>query len=371
MWGAGLDPYGPGFLAAGAGLLAPDATVFAYPPNWWIIAVPLAALKTGSAVLAWKLLNLAAAAAACALLVRSAARLAAGRWLWPACLFILCAFTSDIMENVLRLGQTGLFVLLGFALLIAGLTDNRRPTQVAGLAVLLLKPPIGLLFLALMATRRETRAAAGLALLVTAIACLPLLFTLGFGATVESARNLLQNLQLYGQSPWNWPIHNSGLPHLFAYLGIGIPAVAALVAAWATAELLLRRSPEAERDRFVVSFWMVSVAALLSMAQLHAYDFILFFTCLLLLPLLGKGPSRNLLLLSLVLTWSAPGLAKMAFLAEPSMDGFWMATRLKSDLLTAGGIALLAAAVFHLRSRPDAVAAGNDNLLSARHAPGP
>jgi hypothetical protein len=245
---------------------------------------------------------------------------------------------------------------LGFALLMTGLTDNRRPAQVAGLAVLLLKPPIGLLFLALMATRRETRAAAGLALLVAALACLPLLFTLGFGATVESARNLLQNLQAYGQSPWNWPIHNSGLPHLFAYLGVKIPAVAGLVAAWATAEFLLRRNPEAERERFVVSFWMASVGALLSLAQLHAYDFILFFPCLLLLPLLDKGPSRNLLILSLVLTWSAPGIAKLAFLAEPSTEGLWSATRLKSDLLTAGGLALLAAAVFHLRSRPGAVA---------------
>jgi hypothetical protein len=357
MWGAGLDPYGAGFLPGGTDLLPPDSLPFAYPPNWWIIVVPLSALANGNAIFVWKLLNLAAAAAAAAALVRSAARLGNATRLWPALLFVLCTFASDIMWNAQKLGQTSLIMLLGFALLITGLTDKRRWLQVCGLAVLLLKPQIGLLFLLPLGIRREARPAAALALAVAAVSCLPILFTTGVEATVESARNFLHNLTAYGQSPWNLPIHMSGLPHLFAYLGIDMPAFVALVAACVTATWVLRPSPDAQDGEFVVRFWLVTVATLLSMVPSHAYDFILAFPCLLLLPLLERGWSRNLMLLSVALTWSATGFTLLAFRANPSADGVWMALRLEYDLLTAAGVALSAAAVCQLRSRHGRIAA--------------
>ena len=363
MWGAGLDPYGPGFLPAGPDLLPPDSLPFAYPPNWWIIVVPLSALANSNAIFVWKLLNLAAAAAAAALLVRSAARLGNATRLWPVWLFVLSTFASDIMWNALKLGQTSLIMLLGFALLITGLTDNRRWLQICGLAVLLLKPQIALPLLLPLAIRRETRSAAALALAVAAAACLPILFKTDVGATVGSARNLLHNLTTYGQSPWNLPMHMSGLPHLFAYLGIDMPALLALVAACVTATWMLRPRTDAEDGEFVIRFWLVTVATLLSMVPLHAYDFILAFPCLLLLPLVKSGWSRNLVLLSLGLTWSATGFTLLAFRAEPSVDGVWMALRLEYDLLTAAGVALFAAAVCHLRSRHDRVAASRSGRL--------
>jgi hypothetical protein len=350
MWGAGLDPYGPAFAEAGSDLLSADAIAFAYPPSWWLIAVPLASLETGKAIFAWKIQNVVAAGAAAVLLARSALRLGNARSVWPAGIFVLCTFTSDIMWMGLKLGQTSVIVLLGFAILITGLTDDRRPLQAGGLAMLMLKPQIGLLFLFLLAVRRETRRAASLAVIAAVAACLPILVTLGPEGTVESANNLLHNLIAYSRSPWNLPMHTSGLPHLLAYLGINVPAAAAIVVSCAVAMWMIRYGDNGRRDDYVVTFWLVAVAALLSIVPLHAYDFILFFSCLLLLPTLDRGTTSNLMLLSLALTWSATGLALLEYRAIPSLDP-WLALRLKHDLLTASALALLGAAAWHMRSK--------------------
>lgn len=364
MWAAGADPYGEAFPTAGIGLLPPDAAAFFYPPNWWPIAVSIATLSDGTALTVWTLLNVAVTGAAGVLLVRSAARLQKQACGWWVCLFFICIFGSEETANALSLGQTSLIVLLGFALLVDGLTRRRWVTQSAGLTLLMLKPQIGLLFLLLALTRREYRQAAWAALIVTFVACLPILIAFGPIGTTKSALALLQNLSSYAQSPWNWPNHSSGLPHLGALAGLYIPPVAGLLAAWGMAELIIRRAPQRDHESRVIAFWIVSLGALLSFAPLHFYDFVLCFSPLLLLPRM-EHRSRNLLGLSLVLGWSAGSLARIAFLQSgASPDAFWLGITVKHGAVTACGFAILAASVQTARKLPLLRSAVNDDSFA-------
>jgi len=361
MWLAGADPYGAGFAAAGGANLPAGPTGFAYPPNWWVIAVALAAIPGGGALLAWKLLNLASAAAAGFLLIRSARRIQPDGPEWLNYAFLACLFSCGAMANALRLGQTSILILLGFALLIEGLTFDRRFRQILGLSLLLLKPQIGLLFLLLAFARKPTRPAAVGACLATVVACLPILFSLDFAGTFASATNFVGNLGSYDKLPWNWPAYMSGLPFIFAEVGLRLSPLIAIAAAWFIAEFSLRPR---DASRQVTDFWLISTGALAAMIPLHLYDFILCVPCLLLLPSLRDRVSAGLVVLCVLLVWCANDLARALFLLSGSTDhAYWAATRLEAGLMTLGGVAILAAG---LRQRFGAIGVGRLQPFLAR-----
>lgn len=364
MWLAGSDPYGAGFAAAGAATLPAGTTGFAYPPNWWIIAVALAAIPGGGALPVWKLLNLASAAVAGFLLIRSARRIQPDGPEWLNYAFLACLFSCGAMANALRLGQTSIVILLGFALLIEGLTFDRRFRQILGLGLLLLKPQIGLLFLLLAFARKPTRFAAVGACAATVVACLPILFSLGFPSTLGSAANFLANLGSYDRLPWNWPVYMSGLPFIFAEVGLRLSPLIAIAAAWFIAEFSLRLRASSGTSRQVTDFWLISVGALAAATPLHLYDFILCVPCLLLLPSLRDRHSAGLIAFCTLLVWSANDLARTLFLLSGSTDhAYWAATRLEAGLMTIGGFAILAAG---LRQRFGTMAIGRPQPFLAR-----
>lgn len=342
VWMAGADPYGPAFTAAGAGTLPAGAAAFAYPPNWWVIAVGLAALPAGVALIAWKLLNLVAAGAAGLLFVRSARRLQPDTPDWLPYLFLACLFSCGAMAAALRLGQTSILILLGLALLIDGLAFERGWRQVLGLVLLLLKPQIGLLFLLLALTRPRMRSVAARGCAATAAACLPTLFSLGLAGTFHSAANFLANLGSYDMLPWNWPTYMSGAPFLFAAIGLRLSPLAAVAIAWVVADIALR----GRQTDSVTAFWLVSAGAVVAIIPLHLYDFVLCIPCVLLLPELRDRTTAGLVLLCAVLVWSANDLARALFLLRGGSEyAYWTATRLQAGLLTLAGMALLAAAL--------------------------
>ena len=349
MWAAGLDPYGPAFAAYGGAVLPPGARTFAYPPNWWPIATALGLLGDDAALTAWKILNIAATAAAGLILIDAARRIEGRRLLWTAAIFLAVLFTSDVIRNTLQLGQTSAIVLLGFALLMNGLARRGPALQATGLALLMLKPHYGLLFLLLMLTRRETRNSALIALAVTIGACLPILVQLGLSGTLESAQNFFGNLQAYSAERWNWPLYASGLPHLFAYAGITLPAVAALFAAWALAEWIIRSAGDANHADFVRTFWFASAASICALLPLHVYDFALLFPCLLLIGSFHNRAAKLLLVLAIAIAWTATRATTALFFDPADPNYYWTITRAKAGLLTAVGFALLIAVIIGLK----------------------
>ncbi|MFD1611881.1 glycosyltransferase 87 family protein [Sphingomonas tabacisoli] len=334
MWAAGLDPYGPAFADHGAPYIAPNAALWAYPPQWWAPSVALGLLDNTAAVIVWKLLNLGALAAGTILLhdaVRPRMPIEALDLLFAALLL-----TADATRITLHLGQTSLLVLLGFAFLIHGLRFGGEKRKIAGLCLLLLKPQFGLLFLLLTLTLPGARHAALIAVALSASACLPVLATFGVGGTVESAQHFLANLGAYADLTWNRPGELTGISFAAAMLGLSAPSPLACVAAAAGLALWLCREPS---DRTGVRLCVVGLACLYAIAPLHPYDMALIPFFLLLLPRLSVAAA-------IVLTWrtSSVAFALLGTQAGAAFPGIFTASLIQAGAATIA-VALLLAGV--------------------------
>jgi len=149
-----------------------------YPPFWILARCWLALLPLGWAYLAWGLLTIAATAGALFLLVRVAEL--DGRGVWPA---VVAAGFPPVILNLLQ-GQPVAFLLLGIALSLWFWSRGRETLAGAALALLLVKPQIAGLLLALVVLHRSLRALAGLLL---AVAGLVAASVAAFGAAGLSA----------------------------------------------------------------------------------------------------------------------------------------------------------------------------------------
>jgi hypothetical protein len=351
MWRTGLDPYGPLFARFGAGFIAPDVALWAYPPQWWGVSVALAALDQGSAVIAWKIVNLLALLAGGALLYDALQTPRAEPPVVVILLFLFLLATGDATAITLHLGQTSLLMLLGFALLVHGLRFGAPARQTLGLFILLLKPQFGLFFLLLILAVPQGRRPAAWALVLTAAACVPVPLTLGVDATIESAGRFLTNLSAYGALPWNRPGELTGLSFVAAAAGMPAPPpLLCIIAAFGLAIWLGRRDSGPGKSFDAARLCLIGAAALYAIAPLHPYDQVL-------MPVL-------LLALPTVRPWAAACLVTAALLSfrasTAAFDWLGLAERAATGALVQAGIATLAGGLalvaFIARSRPHAQA---------------
>lgn len=161
FWAESISPYGVEYLDIDRVRIPTGhiPKVWVYPPNWWIICVSLAGLDLLMAGFVWNLLNIVLLIAASLLLVKAFCAAFPDRTLWapvlgdlaahPSRLFCLHFVGMVVLEAtaiVLAVGQTSILIYFGFALLLYGLACEHRWLAVAGLAVIFLKPQIGLIF---------------------------------------------------------------------------------------------------------------------------------------------------------------------------------------------------------------------------------
>ena len=140
---AGLSPYdevGQAALLVREGWLEPGVPLppFAYPP--WLVALtlPLGLLPLDVAGRVWLAVNLGLAGGAAWLL-------SAGWSLRERAVAVVAALAFAPTLGLLAVGQLTLPVVLGAALALRGLVDRRAAPLGAGLALLTLKPHVGLL----------------------------------------------------------------------------------------------------------------------------------------------------------------------------------------------------------------------------------
>jgi hypothetical protein len=339
MWLEGLDPYGAQFAAlAGAQGLSPDS-VWVYPPQWWSMAVGLALLPPGLALLTWKIANLLLLAAGSVL-----AWLAAGRGRDTPALavisFVLFMGWSDAALSGLDLGQTSFLVLLGFGALMYGLRRGSGMVSGLGLFLLLLKPQFGLVFAGAAVSRRELRWPLVAALGATGLLALPLVFRSGIDGFVASMGHLLHGLSVYSTLKWNRPLELSGLDFLAAVARA--PEVSSLfyVALAVGLCLIVLR----HRNR-IEDFWIVTVASAVFLLPLHGYDFLLSATLLLLIREFRRWAALCLCL-GLALVFRPINFAALAGANPVAYDSVWPDTVAYMASYTVAGLLVLAAALF-------------------------
>jgi hypothetical protein len=170
MWAGGQNPYGPLFAQEYIKSFGPAMNMLGwlYPPFWYPFCVVLGLLPVSVAHVIWTAVNVLALFCATYLVARGVAevtRQKVGLMFWSGLAFVCLMQATAI---AIYIGQTSIFVYLGFSALSYGLLTSRPAAVVIGLFFLALKPHIGVVaFLSTFALSNYR-----VVVLIAGIACL-------------------------------------------------------------------------------------------------------------------------------------------------------------------------------------------------------
>ena len=354
LWTLGINPYSPRFTALGHAFFPTGNAIayWLYPPQWWVMARPLAAFPVEQALLIWRGSNallLVAAATALALTVRHV------RPATPLSAVMGLIAIMALMEGTaktLLLGQTSILVFAGFCLMGLALLTARPWPMVVAVVLLLLKPQFALPIILCLAVTKTWRNSVLIAVALTCLASLPQLVQFGLLPTVTAT---LGNIALSAQLPSNQPDQVTGISHL-----VWLMTGKTLSSAWAIAfdviatlglAAVMGRRPRRD-DRDAAALGLVLIAPGLFFLPLHAYDSVALGPIAMLAVVLSGAPRY--------LAWAAVALALRAGVVSGLFGD-----RVSGDLLVLSLAALLAmiAAVAAAFMRPQtpkgAAAVGN------------
>ncbi len=320
FWTQGGNPYTNDFAVAAA-----DQSVWRAAPNWF----PLAALAslfdplTGARV--WLLFNAILLLGASALNVAAFRQMAAQSALFgetefasllkslsPLMLFMLHAgfmATTQASGFAIASGGSSLLIYFGASLVLYGLAAKHDVAGAAGVALVMLNPPLALIAVAALALSAFGRRAIVLGGLVSFLMAAPVL---AMTPSVDIAAALIASAAQHAQQPANLPAAMTGLRHVLWVMGapdLGarffmLLALAAVCAAGLAGRKRMR--PLKSIDTF-----MIAVFAILAIAPLHVGDWALIGLALLYCAAL-RPPLGAAMLAAAFFIWRAanlPGLA--------------------------------------------------------------
>lgn len=291
MWHAGINPYGPTYLAHGEANIDVGhvPVLWPYPPTWWVFATPLGALDLNTANVVWNIFGLGIVIAMCGLLTSAfttafparsqmLAEFTGGQIYVPV--FSVLFFLLAILEAtaiLFSVGQTTLIAGLGITLMLCGRVSGRFFFDAVGLTLVLLKPQIGAPFVVLyLLFDAQSRKVVLMAILLSVLLTLPSLFT-----APGTILDFFRNLAAYdGFTIANLPQSMTGLRLIiWEFTGLDIGSSAAtvitlvIILALCYGPTRLTRANDANEHSWQV-FGLAS-AAIVALAPLHIYDFVL------------------------------------------------------------------------------------------------
>lgn len=291
LWLEGINPYGDAYEPAGIERISQGhvPTLWPYPPTWWIFSTPFGALNLYDANVAWNMINIVFVVGGIMLLSNAFvvafpeknAKLTARFGGWAAVVvFCIVLFLFSVLEAtaiLFSVGQTTLFACFGIALMLWSRVRKVIWLEALGLALVLLKPQIGLqyaiLLLLLDARSRQTALLAGLFSIGLMV---PAMFTEPFVIF-----DFIRNVSNYdGFTDANLPLSMTGIRLvLFEFLGTDIGNLAAVACALAAIILTCAGPMRLSRSQNpAIHSWQVislSTAVIVAVAPLHIYDFVL------------------------------------------------------------------------------------------------
>lgn len=291
MWHAGINPYGPTYLAHGEANIDVGhvPVLWPYPPTWWVFATPLGALDLNTANAVWNIFGLSIVIAICGLLTSAftttfpersqmLAEFTGGQIYFP--LFSVLFFLLAVLEAtaiLFSVGQTTLVAGLGITLMLWGRVNQHIFFDAVGLTLVLLKPQIGAPFVVLyLLFDARSRKAVLMAILFSVLLTLPSLFT-----APSTILDFFRNLAAYdGFTIANLPQSMTGLRLIiWEFTDIDIGSTAAtlitlvIILTLCHGPTRLTRASNANESAWQV-FGLAS-AVIVALAPLHIYDFVL------------------------------------------------------------------------------------------------
>ena len=330
IWAQGETPYSETFARRAAdefGILVGAA--WYYPPNWILPTALLSLFEPLTSSRLWLIINclmLTAASALNVMVFRSLHRKSAlFRFsspvsqslggLHPALIFGLHFGFIAAMQatgNTLHLGQSSMLIYLGASLIAYGAVLRGSYSGAIGVAIVMLKPQIGILMVIALGVsaygRRIIVLGAILSFLIAAPALLitPMPDILSAMATTTTQ---------YNDHPYNLPAAMTGLTHILWALGDNASGAILYIFAgivWICAlTLITTLKPRVQTiDRVIIA-----AVVLLAATPLHIYDFTLL--GVILLPVLRlRGAYSFISAAAIICIWRAGNLPQIESLTE-------------------------------------------------------
>lgn len=305
-------------------------SMWVYPPNFYIPAILSGLTPVNLSSILWNVAGVVMIIASSALLTAAALpisiktlpdtgflRLVRKRLTSPLNLFFIhlgLMATLQATAITLSVGQTSILIYFGVSLLLYGLKKNFKWTSGIGLAITFLKPQIGAIVLIVILLHKTNWMMFVRAAIVSAAISLP--------AFIQSPLVIfdwLRNVHRYdGYAVANMPQSTTGLRNVFwdlfsSDIGNMTSMIASLIVIGGLCITLkyLRRGMEAQSEaQHTAKMIIISSIAILALAPLHIYDFVLFGIVLLTLMTMS---GMNLIFTGIgaFLLWRADDIAAM------------------------------------------------------------
>lgn len=264
--------------------------LWAYPPNWSIITIPISLLSFPIAVIVWNLFSVF-------MLVYALYAFSSHNSYWKnKCqrtsylLFVVSiVFLSQAMANNLFLGQTTLLVMAGATFYFHGLLSNSPKRVIVGAVLLALKPTLALVILPSYFLFSWNARSISIVIVAVMLMSLPALFLTG---AVDTITGFLDGLSVYSKFKVNSGAELTGLAHLiYVVTGNNVSGILLTILGSVTTFIvlsILMRSNSAEKERLVYGAFYCIITILFVFTPLHSYDWIVIFLLLPILPQLNK-----------------------------------------------------------------------------------
>ncbi|WP_170376769.1 glycosyltransferase family 87 protein [Ruegeria atlantica] len=291
MWHGGINPYGPTFLAHGEANIEVGhvPVLWPYPPTWWIFAAPLGALDLNTASVVWNIFGLVIVIATCGMLTSAFTtafprraqmidEFTGGQVFFP--LFSVVFFLLAILEAtaiLFSVGQTTLIAGLGIAVMLWSRVGGRLFFEAVGLTLVLLKPQIGAPFVVLyLLFDAHSRKVVLMAVLLSALLTVPSLLV-----APSTILDFFRNLAAYdGFTIANLPQSMTGLRLIIwevtdRDIGSSVATIITLVIIVVLCHGSTRLTRACDANKHTWQVFGLACAAIVALAPLHIYDFVL------------------------------------------------------------------------------------------------
>lgn len=291
FWLRGDNPYDPAYAAEAASLFdIRRGAIWYYAPNWFPLAALLSLPDPLTASRMWLFANAVLLIASCGLNVAAFRSMSKSSGLRsahspmtaflneirPRTLFFALAGAIGLAQatgNTLHLGQSSMLIYFGASVLTFGAARGHLVVAALGLAILMLKPQIGLLVCAGLVFTTFGRRCTAAAAAISALAALPAFFA---ATPADVVSGFLGGVTQYADQSYNMPPAVTGLRHIVWILGgpdMGSPFYLFLALAMISALGLL--SLTRRKSLRTVDFIAISIAVAAATSPLHVYDFTL------------------------------------------------------------------------------------------------
>lgn len=364
LWASGQTPYDQTFTTRAADEFAIlEGAVWYYPPSWFAVTVPFALLEPLNASRLWLVTNCVMLVAASAanvyvfkslrgksLLFRAKTPLIeALHALHPLVLFGLhfgLVATMQSVGNTIHLGQSSIIVYLGASLVALGAVRRSTVTGAIGIALMMLKPQIGILVVIALAISAYGRRIIFCGALISFIVAAPALVITPMPDVLTA---MLASSSDYVEHPYNLPAAMTGLIHLVWQLGDNAPNATIFILTSVVITCALALSGALSPRIKSIDAIAIAIITLLAIMPLHIYDFTLLGVIVFLLPQLraSSGVIGTVAMLSI---WRAGNIPHLPAFSENALVYYPGSTY--ASLAAAVLFIHLAIAVFRRRNSP-------------------